>query len=448
MRILIVGGGDIGYLLARSLAGPHELFIIDSNLGRADRFSQLDVQFIHGSGTNPEILRRAGAESAGLFIAATRLDEVNVVACSVARELGAQETICFVSKPDLLDGEGDRDSLLRHFGIGRVVWPEAQLADAIERLIMAPGALEAVDFAGGRIQLLEFRLDEDSSLADRSVASLGLPPGVLIVAVRHDESITIPRGNFTLTAGDRVVLMGSREAMAETRQRVLPRVKQGRLLVTIIGGGGVGFRLAQHLEHASGMELCVIEQDHARGEMLAATLEDTLILHGDGTDLGFLESAAIGRNDIMVAVTDNDERNLLASLLGRQLGVGEIITRVSKPENLVLFERVGIDVTLSARGAAVTSVLHQINGGRASLLAVLDEGRAKVVELTVPDGYPPTPIKDVGLPAESVVGTVLRQGDALVPGGQDQVRGGDHLLVCCTETAVPQVRNLFGPAPS
>ena len=138
-----------------------------------------------------------------------------------------------------------------------------------------------------------------------------------------------------------------------------------------VGGGDVGFRLAQHLDGVKGMRLRVVERSHARGEFIAARLRNGLVLNGDGTDLALLEAEEIGRSDVMVSVIDNDESNLFASLLGRQLGVGKIITRVGKQANLRVFERVGIDVALSARGAAVASVIHKIDGGRASLLAVL-----------------------------------------------------------------------------
>lgn len=445
MKIIIVGGGRIGYGLAHALADAHDIVVLDADPARADRFSQLDVEFVAGSGTQPEVLRRSGAADADLFIAATRLDEVNIVACSIARELGVTDTICFVSKADLLETD-EGANLRRHFGIGRVVWPEGQLAGAIERIIRAPGAIDAVEFAGGRVQLLELRLERDSPLAQAPVADLNLPPGVVIVAARHEESVAIPRGNSRLLGGDRVVLMGTRDGMAALRKRVLPGTDGARQLVTIVGGGDVGYRLAQNLDPAAEIQLRVIERDRARGEMLAAALRNVLILNGDGTDLGLLETEGIGRSDVMVSVIDNDERNLLASLLGRQLGVGQIITRVSKAANLSLFERVGIDVALSARGAAVTSVVHDIDGGRTSLLAVLEEGQAKVVELVVPFPYPRTSMKDLALPADSIVGTIIRDDDVIVPGGQDHVQGGDHLLVCCTEAAVPRVRDAFEEA--
>jgi trk system potassium uptake protein TrkA len=444
MRIIIIGGGEVGYSLAKALSAQHDIFVIDANAARGERFTLLDVEFLHGSGTNPEVLRRAAVEHTDVLIAATRLDEVNIVACSIASQLGARETICFVTREDFLRPPGGVESLRQHFGIGQVIWPEAQLADAIERIIMAPGAIDAGVFAGGRIQLLEFRLDPRSALVDQTVSSLDLPHGVVIVAVKHEDSISIPRGSTQLGSGDKVVFMGTADGMDDVRGRILPDLQtQSAQLVTIIGGGDVGYRLAQRLDQAPGIRLRVIERDRTRGELLAATLDNALILQGDGTDLELLEAEEIGRSDVLVSVIDNDERNLLACLIGRQLGVGKVITRVGKSSHFRLFERVGIDVALSAQGAAVTSVVHGVDGGRASLLAVLEGGQARVVELVVPGEYPATALKDLGLPTDSIVGTVLRGSDVMVPGGTDDVLGGDRLLVCCKDSAVHQVRDLF-----
>ena len=309
-----------------------------------------------------------------------------------------------------------------------MIWPEAQLADAIERIIMAPGAVDAGVFAGGRIRLLEFRLDAKSPLVDRSVASLALPAGVVIPAVKRQDSMSIPRGQTRLALGDKVALMGTAKGMDQIRGRIAPGLDApAAQLVTIIGGGDVGYRLAQRLNLAPGIRLKVIERDRIRGELIAATLKNALILQGDGTDLELLEAEEIGRSDVLVSVIDNDERNLLACLIGRQLGVRKVVTRVSKSPNLSLFERVGIDVALSAQGTAVTSVVHSVDGGRASLLAVLEEGQARVVEIVVPKGYPSTALKDLGLPFDSIVGTILRGGEAIVLKGTDDVRGGDRL---------------------
>jgi trk system potassium uptake protein TrkA len=444
MQIIIIGGGEIGYALAKALATHHELCVVDAAPGVAERFGLLDVEFVTGSGTSRSLLVRARVSTCELLIACTGLDEVNIVACSLGSQLGCRRTICFVSREDFVQTPEGRDSLSEHFGIDQVIWPEAQLADAIERIIMAPGSVDAGVFAGGEIRLLEFRLGPDSPLVSKPIADLDLPYGVVIVAVHHGDSTTIPHGRTVLDPGDKVVLMGTREAMKALQGLVSPQAAESRRrLVTIIGGGDVGLRLAQHLESEPGIQLYVVEHDHTRGEMLAATLGNALILEGDGTDLGLLESEEIGRSDVMVSVIDHDERNLLACLIGRQLGVESVITRVSTPANLRLFELVGIDVALSARGAAVASVVHQIDGGRSSLLKVLEEGQAKVVEVIVPDTFQPTALRDLGVPDEAIIGSIVRSGQAIVPRGEDRIEPGDRVLVCATGVSAEQIRALF-----
>jgi trk system potassium uptake protein TrkA len=444
MRIIIVGGGEIGYALARELSASHDIFVIDHTPEVRERFHALDVEFIPGSATSADVLERAGIADAGLLVACTGLDEVNMVACAIARRLGAGRTFCFVSREDFLGRADTAESVRQHFGIERVIWPEAQLADEIERIIAAPGAIDAEVFEGGRIRLLEYRLEADSPLIAGPIASLHLPRGALIAAVKRRDTIEIPRGDTRLADGDKIIMMGTPEAMAAAEPHVHGAAQKGVRLVTIIGGGDVGFRLAQRLDASRAADLRIIERDTRRGEMLAASLRHALVLNGDGTDLELLEAEEIGRSDVLVSVIDNDERNLLASLLGRQLGVRTIITRVSRPKNLRLFERVGIDVALSARGAAVASVVHQIQGGRATLRAVLEEGQATVVEIEVPSGYRARALAEMQAPPHSIVGAILRGSDVIIPRGQDQIRPNDRLLVFATAASVARVRDFFG----
>ena len=444
MRIIVIGGGEIGYALAKGLAAKHQVFVIDQDPGVGERFEPLDVQFVAGSGTAADVLRRARADKSDLCIACTGQDEVNIVACSIASGLGAADTICFVSRDDFLRPLGGDDSLRQHFGIGRVVWPEAQLAADIERIISAPGAIDAETFANGAIQLLEYRLQEGSPLAGPPLAALGVPHGVLVVAAKRENTLTIPTGATTLAPGDKIIVMGTRAAMDEFQTRMRPEATSFRQLVTIIGGGDVGFRLAQNLERQRGIELRVIERDERRGELVASGLRRGLVLHGDGTDLELLETEGIGNSDVLVSVIDNDERNLLASLLGRQLGVRTVITRVSKPANLRLFERVGIDVAISARGAAVAAVVHQIEGGTSTMLAVLEEGEAQVLEIEVPARFHATALRDLEAPPQAIVGAILRDEVALVPRGEDVVQGGDRLIVFTRAESAERVRDFFG----
>ena len=447
MRIVIVGGGQIGHGLAKALSAGHEVFVIDHDPLVADVFQSMDVEFITGSGTNEDVLGRADVANADFFVAATGLDEVNIVACAIASRLGRPQTVCLVSRSDFLDAEGGGTGL-QPFGVDRGIWPEAQLAADIERTVTAPGAIDAEVFAGGVVRLLEYRLDDESSLTAAPVARLRMPRGSLIVAVKRGVHISVPRGHTQLAQDDKIIIMGTPEAMAEVEALVNPQRTSERLVVTIIGGGDVGLQLARRLEAMPNCDLRVLERDPARGALLAAALARTLVLNGDGTDLEFLESEDVGRSDVLVSVIDNDERNLLASLLGRQLGVPKIITRVSRPSNLRLFERVGIDVAISARGAAVASILHQITGGATSLLAVLEHGEARVFEFTLPAAFAARQLKDIGTAEDAIVAAILHGDHAIVPRGDDRIGPGDRILVFCTRQAADRVRQYFmDPAP-
>jgi trk system potassium uptake protein TrkA len=443
MRIIIVGGGEVGYGLSQALAARHEVVVIDHSPPAGDRFEKLDVEFIAGGGTTAEVLRRAGIERAQVFIACTGLDEVNIVACGMANQLGSPQTICFVSREDFLSLPEGQNSL-ELFGIDRVVWPEAQLAEDIERIVVAPGAVDAETFENGAVRLLEYRLEHGSPLTEQPLTALNLPNGSLLVAVRRGDTFFIPRGDTRLLAGDKVVVMGTPEAMAAMQRRIMPSADNRGQTVTIVGGGDVGLRLAERLDSLGNIHyLRIIERDQRRGEVLAARLRHALVLTGDGTDLSLLEGEDIGRSDVLVSVIDNDEKNLLASLVGRQLGVRRIITRVSKPANLRLFERVGVDVALSARGAAVASVLHHIEGGQASLLAVLEEGEGRILEVQVPADYDARTLRDLNTPRDSIVAAILRDKEVIVPRGTDVLRTGDRLLVFSTREAAPHVRTFF-----
>jgi trk system potassium uptake protein TrkA len=441
MHVIVVGGGEIGFALSQALSSDHEVVVIDHSPEVGERFEPLDVQFVVGAGTSAENLERAGIAGADVVVACTGLDEVNIVSCAIARQLGSPRTFCFVSREDFLDLQHQRG--LSHFGIDRVIWPEAQLAADIERIIVVPGALDAEAFADGAVRLVEYRLEAESSLAGRRVADLHLPHGSLIVAVRRGDAVFIPRGESELAVGDRAVLMGTPDALQEVRRRLTEASDSPRQRVTIIGGGDVGLRLAERLERVDSFDLVVIERNEARGEMLAGRLRRALVLRGDGTDLELLESEDIARSDVLVSVIDNDERNLFASLLGRQLGIRRIITRVSRHANLRLFERVGIDVAISARAAAVASVLHQIQGGATKLLAVVEQGAGRVLELDVPERYAPRTLRELAPPLNSIVGAIVRGSQAIVPRGTDRIQPGDRLIVFTTHAEADRVRDYF-----
>jgi len=264
--------------------------------------------------------------------------------------------------------------------------------------------------------------------------------------VRRGDEWFVPRGQSVLAADDRVLFMGRSQAMQQPAAWFAEYLGEEELHeVVIVGGGTVGLRLARSLEQHPRTRLKLIERSTERCSEAAQLLSRGLVLHGDGCDLDLLEDEGVRHAQALVAVTDSDEKNLLASLLARQLGVPRIVTRVSSDANRRLFERVGIDVPLSARAEANEAVFHLIRHRDADLLATIGEGAGEVLEVTLPAKFAPTPLKELRLPPDSLVAAIVRKNDAIVPGGATLVAPGDHCLVICKVERVADVlRALLG----
>jgi len=431
VRIVLYSSGGSARHLAEELSRQDDVTILHAGQEGRDELEKLDVELLSGEGNDVDALKRAGADKADYLIACSRSDEMNLLACLTSRQLGVTKTICFVSKEEYartFGGGGGAPAL----GIDHLVWPARMLADKIERILTVPGAVDAGQFAQGRVALLEYRLREDGPLVGRPLAAVGnLPPGVLMAGVRRGEEWFVPRGQSVLLAGDRAIFMGRSDAMHQLAGFFAGHRKEVMQDVVIIGGGTVGLRLARSLEANPRARLKLIEKSPERCAAAAQVLARALVLQGDGCDLDLLEDEGVRHAGTLVAVTDSDEKNLLASLLGRQLGVPKIITRVSSAANRRLFERVGIDVPLSAGAEANEAVLHLIRHREADLLATIGQGAGEVLEITLPQKFTPIALKEVPLPPDVLIATILRKGEVIVPGGATLLGPEDHCLVIC-----------------
>ena len=337
MRVVLVSSGQVAKQFAADLSRDCDVVVVhEGDEGRVD-LERLDVEVLEGPGNDVDLLRRAGAGEAAWFVACTRSDEMNLIACLTARRLGKAETVCFVEREAYVRSFGrgtrfaDSSSGAEEVGIDHLVWPARMLADKIERILAVPGATDVGSFARGQIRLLEYRLPEGLPLIGRPLAELRqLPPGVLITGVRRGDDWFVPRGDTVLRADDRVLFMGRAQAMRDLAAWFNKRLgEETSDAIVLIGGGTVGERLAKRLESSARMHIKLIEASAERCDHLAQVLKRTLVLCGDGCDLDLLESESVRYTDAIVAVTDSDEKNLLASLLGRQLGIPKVITRVS-----------------------------------------------------------------------------------------------------------------------
>lgn len=446
MRIVITGDGEIAYQLALALHQQHDVVIIENDPLEADRFGSLDVQLLRGDATHPEVLREAGVTSSDSFISCRASDELNIIACLTAKRVGCAHTTCFVSKEDYVRSfagipEGD-DAL----AIDRIIWPQYMLAEEITRIVLVPRAIDVEIFAGGRIWLMEFKLLEDSPLIGPLVR-LNLPLGVLAVAIRRGDELSIPSGKTSLEAGDRVAFMGNRGGLRELQERFLygPSADIGAsdLDLVIVGGGTVGLTLAKRLEREKGIRLKLIERDRARCDHLADELPRALVLRGDGTDLALLESEQVDAASVLVSVTSNDQSNLLCSLLASQMQVPKIITRVNRKRNIRLFERVGIDVPLNPMVTAINVVLNSLQETGVQLLASVEGGQAAVIEINVSEHFQRTRVRELTRVDGSIIVAVTRADRTTVPHGDDMIEPGDRLLIFATEPAREKIQKLF-----
>jgi trk system potassium uptake protein TrkA len=451
MRIVVVSGGPTAPPFAAELSREHDVAIVHDGEEARDELARIDAEIIEGVGTDPETLRRAGLKDASYLVAWSRSDEINILSCLTAKQIAPVHTICTVEKEEYVrtfgGANGGTGSPAPSLGIDTLIWPAWRLADKIEQILAVPGATDVGHFARGQVRLLEYRLRGIVPLTGRPLMEIdSIPKGVLIVGVTRGDEWFVPRGKSVLEEGDRVLFMGTTAAMHELAAWFTVHLGEANTgEIVIIGGGTVGLRLARSMEANPRARIKLIEQNPDRCEEIASILKRTLVLQGDGGDLDLLESERVRYARALVAVTDRDEKNLLVSLLGRQLGISKVVTRVTSARNRRVFERVGIDVPLSARGAAIEAVVHLIRHAEVDLLATIGEGQGELLELTLPGAFSPLALSEIPMPQDSLVAAVIRGGKTIVPGGSTLVGPGDRCLVICSTERVEEVRRTFHP---
>jgi trk system potassium uptake protein TrkA len=436
MKVVVVGGGEIGTLIAQALHKDHSVAVIDADESRAPAFETLDVSFMRGNGTDPDDLRAAGVASANAFIACTSNDDVNVLACLAAKGLGAKETLAFVTRQRYVDafkkkGAFESVGLL----IDRVLWPQRILALQIADIVRVPRAVDSARFYRGRVTMLEYMLEDEDPYLGTALVNLKLPDGVLLVGLIRNDEFSIPHGATELASGDRVVFLGATDKMREIQKRFSPRRRS--LNVAIVGGGNVGFMVAEALAYDRA-NITIIEQDEERCEKLAQWLPHVLVLRGDGTDIELLQQERIEDADVMVAVTEDDGSNLLVALISKQLGVPKVVTRVGRARNRKLFTRVGIDAPLTPRAAAVSEVLNWLKVDDVDHLASIDD-RAEIMEIVYPLDKPAASVIDLQTPDFILIGAIERDSNVMIPKGTTVVQPGDRLLLVTTSDRVDAV---------
>jgi trk system potassium uptake protein TrkA len=451
MKVVICGAGQVGTSIAQHLASENnDVTVIDQDANLVQRISEtLDVRSIQGLASQPNILEQAGAKDADMLIAVTFSDEVNMVACQVGHSLFNIPTkIARVRQQEYLKPIwGDlysRDNM----PIDVIISPEREVARAIGRQLQVPGAFDVVPMADGLIQVVGVRCGEDCPIINTPIRQLTqLFPDLNIVIVgiiRNDKGI-VPKTDDQMLAGDQVYFICDATHLGRAMASFGHEDEEGRSVI-IAGGGNIGLTLAEEieLEHA-GVRAKVIEFDKERAKYVAQALDHTMVLNGDILDLEILEEANVSETETFVAVSNDDEVNIIGSLLAKRAGAKRTVALINKHSYAPLVTTLGIDAVINPRVITVSSILQHVRRGRIRGIYSVREDFGEVIEAEALETSPLVgkPLRDARLPPGVIVGAILRHETVIVPRGATVINAHDRVVLFATYEAVKKVEKLF-----
>jgi trk system potassium uptake protein TrkA len=455
MKILILGAGQVGGTLASHLASEEfDITLVDGNARALDALrDKLDIQTVHGWASHPDVLRRAGAEDADMLIAVTSSDEVNMVACQVCHSLFRTPTkiarvraASYFDRKDFFTAE--------HMPIDVLINPEQVVTEHFRQLLRYPGALQVLDFADGRIQLVAVRAFHGGPLVGRALRFLRehMPRVETRVAAiyRRGQGI-IPTGDTVIEADDEVFFIAASEHITDVMSE-LRRVERPYKRIMIAGGGHIGQRLAQSIE--AEFTVKVIEFDKNRCETLADSLQRAVVLNMDATDQERLLEENIEQCDAFCAVTNDDEVNIMSSLLAKRMGVRQVITLIGKPAYVDLVQGGQIDIAISPQQATSSLLLSYVRRADVVRAHSLRRGAAEAIEAVAHGDARSSrvvgrQIRDIPLPPGTTIGAIARGADVLIAHDDLIVESEDHVILFVVDKQqIPSVERLFQVAPT
>lgn len=451
MNCIVIGAGVVGYTIAKKLSSEgHDIVLIEKDEKRVrDVKESLDVRIVHGSGSSPQTLYEAGIEKVEMVIAVTDSDEVNMVACLIA---GSQSS---VPKKIARIRDPDYDSYTKIFekdylDLDLNINPERLAAERIIKIVEVPGAVEVEDFVDGKFKLVGVRLTNRSPIVGKALKDLQeLHPEekILIVAIYRDGETIIPRGSTVLEEHDLVFAI-TVPTEAQRLLNILGVVEKKGRRVMIIGGGDVGYELASDLE-TKGYQVKLIERNESRCAYLAERLNRTIVISGDGTDQSLLAEENVSDTDAFISVTDDEEANILITLLAKRLGAERCIGLIDKHEYLTMVSTIGIDVAVSPRLSSVSGILQFVRRGKILSVTTLMEERVEAIETIALEtsDIVDKPLNKINIPKGTIIGGVVKDDTVFMPIGQTIIRPGDRVVIFALREMIPQVEKMLMVKP-
>ncbi|HEX3037156.1 MAG TPA: Trk system potassium transporter TrkA [Thermodesulfobacteriota bacterium] len=440
MRIVIVGGGAVGTFIAKGLSNEHDIVIIEKNKETFDRIHEtLDVLAIYGNGDDLAVLREAKIEKADIVLAVSGDDRTNILASLLSHSLGVPRIIVRVRDVNYLE----YPVLLKRPEIF-VVNPAAIISEKIANLISAPFAWKTETFVMGKIQMLKLKIEEDTPIIGKKLSELGPPKSWIFVAISRKGKIKIPTGETELKEGDYVFAFGVSSVLEKLKE--LLGVKEEKVeSVVIVGGGRIGRSVARNLREL-GISVKLIESNPQRARDVAEELPHVMVFNGDATDSETLKEASVPSADYFIALTGDDENNVLSALLAKNLGAKKAAVLYTKSDYIDVIEAIGVDRAVSVRLSIANEILSLLHIGGVAHVALVEEGKAEVLEFEIKreTKIVNVPLREVDFPRGAIVGIVARGNDVIVPRGDYAPLVGDRLVIFALPEAVRNVEKILG----
>ena len=447
MKVVIIGAGEVGFNVASRLVNENkDVVVIDKNHEAIRRVSDnIDAQVVTGSGSSPIALAEAGIKDAEIVLAVTNSDETNLVACLVADMLSpSTKKLARIRNADFDQYHDNFRKYAPH--IDTLINPEIEVVKTIDRMMNMPGVVDVGEFADGRIKFIAILLDKDARLAGTrlsELSSISEKQRPLIVAVIREEKLIIPSGDDTLLAGDLIYFICEEKKLLDTLT-VFDKYAEPVERVLIIGGGKIGTRLARLLDEKP-VYTKIIEKNPDRCAKLAERLNKVVVLHGDGSDQELLKEENIQDIDVVVTLTGDEEINILASLLAKQMGARKTITKISKFSYFPLMSTIGIEQVVSPRLSAINTILQHIRRGKVLSSISIKGEQAEFMEAVALEtsDIVGKPLKNISFPKGVLVAGIIREENFIIPTGDSIVNPDDMIIIFARKQAIPKVEKIL-----
>lgn len=451
MKIIILGAGQVGGTLAENLANEaNDITVIDSDTERLRALQdRLDIRTVQGRGSYPNILRQAGCEDADMLIAVTNSDETNMVACQIAWTLFKTPTKISRVRANAYLARKEELFVPDAFPVDVLISPEQVVTQHITRLIEYPGALQVLDFSKGLARLVAIRATQGGPLVGHELAYLRqhMPKiDTRVAAIFRKDRPIIPAGNTVIEAGDEVFFIAATDHIRSVMSELQPLEKPYKRII-IAGGGNIGHRLASTLENRFQVKL--IEHNQDRCVYLSENLERTIVLQGSVANKDLLIEESIEDTDVFCAVTNDDEANIMASLLAKRLGVRKVMTLINNPDYVDLIQGGDIDVAISPQQTTIGSLLTHVRRGDVVNVHSLRRGAAEAIEAIAHGDHRSSKVvgrrlDEINLPAGTTIGAIVRHNEVLIAHDHLRVQPDDHLILFLIDrTRIREVERLF-----